>query len=340
MTITRIGFFTRVLDDAPPAERYRLALAQIERAEQAGFDAVWVAQHHFSEKEGGLPSPLLFLAHAAARTSRVRLGTGIITLPVEQPVRVAEDAAVLDALSGGRLELGFGSGGTPSSFPAFGTAFEDRREVFDAHLAVVTEALRGGGVAGTENRLYPAAAPLVDRLWEATFSARGGAAAGARGNGLLLSRTQPATPETAGQSLSDIQNRIIDAYLDALPQGAEPRILASRTAFVADSTAEARRWAERGLQKFRRVFAAQGLPAADGDLDDLIRASDTHLGTPEEVTATLAADTSLARATEIAFQVHSVDPPHELILRHLDLIASDVVPALRWGAPLAGAGAR
>ena len=174
MTITKIGFFTRVLDDAPPAERYRLALAQIERAEHAGFDAVWVAQHHFSAREGGLPSPLVFLAHAAARTSRVRLGTGIITLPVEQPVRVAEDASVLDALSGGRVELGFGSGGTPSSFPAFGTTFDDRRTVYDAHLAAVTEALRGGDVAGTGNRLYPAAAPLADRLWEATFSARGG----------------------------------------------------------------------------------------------------------------------------------------------------------------------
>ena len=163
---------------------------------------------------------------------------------------------------------------------------------------------------------------------------------GARGNGLLLSRTQPATPENAGLSLSDIQNDIIDEYLEALPAGVEPRILASRTAFVADTTDEARRWAQRGLEKFRGVFAAQGLPAADGDLDDLIRASNTHLGTPQHVAETLAADTSLDRATEVSFQVHSVDPPHELILRHIDLLASEVVPQLSWGAQLTASATR
>ena len=64
----------------------------------------WVAQHHFRAAEGGLPSPLVFLAHAAARTSRIRLGTGIITLPLEDPVRVAEDAVVVSLMKG--LERG------------------------------------------------------------------------------------------------------------------------------------------------------------------------------------------------------------------------------------------
>lgn len=337
MTAKKIGFFTRVLDDAPAAERYRLALAQITHAERAGFDSAWVAQHHFHEKEGGLPSPLVFLAHVAARTHRIRLGTAIITLPLEHPVRVSEDAAVADRLSDGRLELGFGSGGTPSSFPTFGTTFDERRDVYDRHLATVTEALRGDTILGADNRLYPSAGSLANRIWEATFSARGAAAAGARGNGLLLSRTQPHTPANTGLTLSDIQNELIDEYLEALPAGVEPRILASRTAFVADDSAEARRWAQRGLEKFRAVFAAQGNPAASGDFDDLVRASNTHLGTPDEVAETLAADTSLQRATEIAFQVHSVDPPHELILRHIELLAAKVVPQLSWGASLTSA---
>jgi hypothetical protein len=101
-----LAFFTRLLDAAPAAERYRLAAEQIAHAEQLGFDAAWVAQHHFHEHEGGLPSPFVFLGHLAARTSRIRLGTGIVTLPLELPVRVAEDAIVLDLLSAGRLELG------------------------------------------------------------------------------------------------------------------------------------------------------------------------------------------------------------------------------------------
>lgn len=96
----RLGFFTRLLEDAPAAQRYRFALEQIQAAEAHGFDSAWVAQHHFSATEGGLPSPLVFLAHAAAQTSRIRLGTAIITLPMENGVRVAEDAAVTDVLSG------------------------------------------------------------------------------------------------------------------------------------------------------------------------------------------------------------------------------------------------
>lgn len=65
MTRKRLGFFTRLLDDAAPKERYRLATEQIRHAERYGFDSAWIAQHHFHEHEGGLPSPLVFLAHVA-----------------------------------------------------------------------------------------------------------------------------------------------------------------------------------------------------------------------------------------------------------------------------------
>jgi len=102
LTLQRLGFFTRLLDAADAAERYRLATAQIQHAEAEGFDSAWIAQHHFHEQEGGLPSPFVFLAQVAARTCRIRLGTGIVTLPLELPIRVAEDAAVLDLLCGGR----------------------------------------------------------------------------------------------------------------------------------------------------------------------------------------------------------------------------------------------
>src|SRR5262245_62747274 len=96
----RLGFFTRLLDQADPAERYRLATAQIIHAERNGFDSAWVAQHHFHEDEGGLPAPVVFLAQVAVQTSRIRRGPGIVSLPLELTIRVAEDAALLDLLCG------------------------------------------------------------------------------------------------------------------------------------------------------------------------------------------------------------------------------------------------
>ena len=91
----RLGFFTRLLDQADAAERYRLAIAQIVHAESCGFDSAWVAQHHFHEDEGGLPAPFVFLAQVAAQTTRIRLGTGIVTLPLELPIRVVDRKSVV-----------------------------------------------------------------------------------------------------------------------------------------------------------------------------------------------------------------------------------------------------
>jgi alkanesulfonate monooxygenase SsuD/methylene tetrahydromethanopterin reductase-like flavin-dependent oxidoreductase (luciferase family) len=154
--------------------------------------------------------------------------------------------------------------------------------------------------------------------------------AGAHGHGLLLSRTQPRPADHPRASLADIQDPIIDAYLEALPDGAQPRITASRTVFVADDRREARRFAEVGLRRAAEGFRAAGQNIPGATLDELIATLDTHLGTAEEVAESLAADASLARATEVAFQVHSVDAPHEHVLRSIELFASEVAPALGW----------
>jgi alkanesulfonate monooxygenase SsuD/methylene tetrahydromethanopterin reductase-like flavin-dependent oxidoreductase (luciferase family) len=178
----RLGFFSRLLDDAPAAERYRLVAAQIAHAEAFGFDSAWVAQHHFHEHEGGLPSPFVFLSYVASRTRRIRLGTGIVTLPLENAVRVAEDAVVLDLLSGGRLDVGVGTGGTPESFAAFGLDGNDRSALFARQLDAVRAAWAGQPLAGGDT-LYPAASQLLDRIWQATFSVSGGTRAGWRATG-------------------------------------------------------------------------------------------------------------------------------------------------------------
>jgi putative FMN-dependent luciferase-like monooxygenase len=326
----RLGFFTRLLDDASAAERYRLAIEQIVHAEAEGFDSAWVAQHHFNAEEGGLPAPFVFLSQVAARTSRIRIGTGVVTLPLENPVRVAEDSAVLDLLSGGRLEVGIGAGGTPTAFPAFGYTHADRGPVFAEHLHVLLDAWRGDALGGHGNRLYPAAPHLLDRVWQATFSVEGGRRAGLAGDGLMLSRTQPRDPAATEASLAEIQEPIIAAYLDALPAGRVPRILASRSVFVADDPGEARRLAELGFGRYARWLRQVGRTVPGRSLDEMIRSVDSHVGTPEQVIASLRADRALARATDFAVQVHPIDPPHAFILRSIELVAREVAPALGW----------
>ena len=327
--LKRLGFFTRVLDDAAPAERYRLAAEQIIHAERCGFDSAWVAQHHFHEAEGGLPAPLVFLAHVAARTGRIRLGTGIITLPLELPIRVAEDTVVLDLLSGGRLEVGIGPGGNMAAFRAFGLDSADRGKLTADHLAMLRTAWAGGTLPGGD-ALYPAHPGLDARVWQATFGVEGAHRAGLAGDGLLLSRTQPRPDGRWGMTLAEIQVPMLDAYFAALPDGAAPRVLASRSVFVADDRAEALRLAGLGLERMRKRLAAQGHPAADGTVYDLIAAYDVHVGTAEDVVASLREDATLLRATDLSVQVHSIDPPHADVLRSIELVAERVAPALGW----------
>jgi putative FMN-dependent luciferase-like monooxygenase len=329
MTAPTLAFFTRLLDDAPARERYRLALDQIRHAERFGVGRAWVAQHHFRAVEGGLPSPFVFLAHAAAATTEIRLATGVVTLPLEDPVRVAEDAVVADLLAGGRLDLGLGSGGTPSSFVPFGQRVDEKAEVYDAKLQTLLAALRGEDI-GAGNTLYPDAGSLADRVWQATFSVFGGIRAGVHGHGLLLSRTQPRPADQPEATLAAIQQPIVDAYLDALPAAAAPRITASRTLFVADDRRDALRFAEVGLRRAAEGFRRAGQSIPGDTLDELIVSLDTHLGTPDEVAESLAADATLAHATEVAFQVHSVDAPHDFVLRSIELVATEVAPALGW----------
>ncbi len=324
----RLGFFTRLLERTDAAGRYNAAITQALLAEQLGFDTAWVAQHHFHGAEGGLPSPLVFLSHLAARTRRLRLATGVITLPLENVVRVAEDAVVADLLSGGRLELGLGSGSTPSSFAAFGLDAADKAEVYERGVHDLVDALSDHAIGHPDNHLYPGGHSLLERLWQATFSAFGGTRAGEAGHGLLLSRTQPRPPGQPDVTLPDLQQPVVDAYLAALPEGSIPRILASRTLVVTDTEADADAYLQAAWDRHRTSTGPFHVDAPDART--WARRTDTHVGTAEQVLETLSADTVIPQATEVAFQVHSVDPGHEATLRSLELIAAKVAPALGW----------
>lgn len=318
----RLGLFTRLLPDRPDAHAsllYSQAREQFLLAERLGYDVGWVAQHHFDVEEGGLPSPLVFLAWVAAQTGRIRLGTAIITLPLEDPIRVAEDAAVLDVLCDGRLELGVGTGGHDALFTAFGGRPSERNEMFTKNFHRLRDALHGSGLDARRRAMHPGGHRLLDNLWQATFSMSGGARAARDGCGLLLSRTQPRSPDAM---LYEVQQPIVDAYLEALPKGRAPRIGASRSVFVLRDGARAKELARQGVARHVDWLRSNELPVPD--------VIDVNAGTPAEVLDMLAADPIVAEATDLIVQVHPVDPPAKDALESIELIATDLAPALGW----------
>src|SRR5262245_26990812 len=104
-------------------------LEQAEYAEELGFDAVWCAEHHFSA-HGMCGSPIQFLSNLAARTRRVRLGQAVILLPFSHPIQIAEQSAMLDILSNGRMDLGIGRGYLEPEFRGFGVSMSESATMF------------------------------------------------------------------------------------------------------------------------------------------------------------------------------------------------------------------
>ena len=129
-------------DMLPAQEIYARAIEQAEAAEQLGFDSVWLAEHHFSNY-GYCPYPLLLAVKIAERTRRIRIGTGVVVLPLHHPLQMAEEIAMADVLTGGRLEIGIGRGYQPYEFLRLEADMAQNAPTFDEAVQIIERALAG-----------------------------------------------------------------------------------------------------------------------------------------------------------------------------------------------------
>ncbi len=137
----KLGLFDHMQKHDRPAlsyvELYKNHLEVVECADQAGMDFYFVAEHHFDMGFSECPSPGSFLGAASQRTKRIRLGPLVYVLPLWNPIRVAEEVALLDNLTEGRLECGFGAGIGPFSFAAYNIPWEQKREMTLEALQII-----------------------------------------------------------------------------------------------------------------------------------------------------------------------------------------------------------
>jgi len=128
-------------------QRYRDTLEQAVHAEALGFESVWPVEQHFIPDLSIMPAPMLLLAALAERTQTLRLGIAIVLLPLSHPVRVAEEIAMLDVLSNGRVEFGIGRGSVPTHFSGFGIPQVESRDRFLEAIELITRAWTSGRVS-------------------------------------------------------------------------------------------------------------------------------------------------------------------------------------------------
>jgi len=128
-----------VAEPYPHRDVHARVTKQVVRADELGYDYAWVAEHHFSNEYGIMPDVFVYAGYLAALTKRIKIGTAVVTLPLANPVRVAENAAFVDILSGGRFVLGLGSGYRQYEFEGFGIDFEGRRDIQEEALPLLLD---------------------------------------------------------------------------------------------------------------------------------------------------------------------------------------------------------
>ena len=246
--LRKLGFLTIGLFDADdPRAGHESTLEIIELGERLGFDSAWVRHRHL---QYGISSPVAVLAAATQRTRRIELGTAVIPLGWENPLRLAEDLATVDILSGGRLNPGV-SVGPPMHYDQVKQAlYPDTADVEDftyQRVRRLLDLVRGAPAsdfAGTEgfevfsDRVQPHAPGLGERIWYGAASLRSAQWAGEQGMNLLISSVVKAE---AGTDFAEIQLSHITTFRAHHPLGAAARVCQGLVVIPTDTAAQKRR---------------------------------------------------------------------------------------------------
>ncbi|ADB33022.1 Luciferase-like monooxygenase [Kribbella flavida DSM 17836] len=294
---------------------YAESLDEVAAADQLGFDAVWMSEHHLTA-DGLLPSPLVMAAAIAARTTQLRIGTNILVLPLHHPLRVAEDAAVADLVSAGRLVLGVGQGYAEEEFAAFGADRRHRGTLLEEGITLLRRAwsaepinLHGEHWSYSQLSVTPKPERPIP-IYVGGVTAAGLRRAARLGDAVIIYCAKP----------DELRAR--RALLDQVAPGTP--LTCTSILHVADDPEQA--WAEvaPGIAYLEGQIATYG---GRGDLPEPQR-GDYLVGTPEQVTEQLVA---LHRDVQFDHFAHWTRLPglsHHRALESLQLLATEVVPAV------------
>ncbi len=298
-----LGFLTiGLFDERNPAAGHEQTLRTIERAEQLGFDSVWLRNRHL---QFGISSPVAVLAAATQRTSRIALGTAVIPMGWENPLRLAEDLATVDLLSGGRLNPGV-SVGSPLNYDAVKANLypqtADLEDFSKDRVLRLLAALRGeavstfSGTVGIEQfspRVQPHAPGLAERVWYGGF--RDSAIWAGRHGLNYLTSSVVNTEGSTSTDFATIQAEHIDAYRASHIAPERARVAQGLVVIPTDSASRAQvaKYAAYARHRFERTLTPQG-PRGIVFSPDLVGPSD-------ELAETLYGHAGFQRADEVVF---------------------------------------
>jgi alkanesulfonate monooxygenase SsuD/methylene tetrahydromethanopterin reductase-like flavin-dependent oxidoreductase (luciferase family) len=315
----------------PTPAHYDRTVELVQTAERLGYDTVWTSQQHGVD-DGYMPAPLILLSALARETSRIRLGTAIVLLTLSQPRRVAEEAALVDVLSDGRLTLGVGAGHHPHEFAAFGRRLEDRARLMEDGIPFLRQALS----AATAPDGLPLAVPPVQRPLPLLA---GGLARPAVERAARLADGHIAysffTPDEELPTLW--QNLIAPALERHDRDPASFKLVVSTLAWPSDDWEAEWREHVGAAVRYQQLRYYQWAGYGEADLPELLRGDwdlgavreQMLVGPRREVAERLAAIRAVYPFAEIMISPALPGVPFELAERCVRTFAAEVAPALR-----------